>query len=216
MAHSAPHPLAEAGFVSPALSQRAVMFIGIVAFHVVLIYLFASGLAATTVKLAFGSTEVVFRDLAPPVDQPPPLPPPVVLEQPKVIDVGPVPEGPTEDSSGTAITRTPVIPDPPAIPTVVPRIEPIHLVGKHQLPNTEDYYPPTLRREGVEGATEVNVCVDERGKRTGEPTVSRSSGNQRLDKGALDVARNGKYARSARGDTFVPNCYGFRIIFKMQ
>ena len=45
MAHSAPHSLAAAGFVSPALSQRAITFATIVGFHVVLVYFLASGLA---------------------------------------------------------------------------------------------------------------------------------------------------------------------------
>ena len=214
MAHSAPHSLAEAGFVSPALSQRAVMFLGIVAFHVVLIYLFASGLAATAIQLVIPQTEVSFIKDPPRIDEPPPRID-ATLTPPPELDIGPVPDVPNngDDGGDTAITRTAVAFDPPAVPKGVERVEPIHLVGKNQLPNTEDYYPPSVRRDGIQGATEVTVCVDERGKRTGEPTVIRSSGDARLDKGALAVARDGKYARSARGETFVPNCYGFRIIF---
>lgn len=214
MAHSAPHSLAEAGFVSPALSQRAVMFIGIVAFHVLLVYLFASGLAVRTIKLVLPEAEISFIKDPPPIDTPPPLIDPQ-LAPPRPIDMGPVPEVPTDYVGDTAITLPPVIIERPPPPQVVEPVERIHLVGRHQLPNTEDYYPAPARRDGVEGATEVSVCVDERGKRTGEPTVMRSSGDARLDKGALAVARDGKYARSARGETFVPNCYGFRIIFQM-
>jgi hypothetical protein len=43
--------------------------------------------------------------------------------------------------------------------------------------------------------------------------VTQSSGDARLDKGAIGVARDGRYARAMRGDAYVPNCYGFRIIF---
>ena len=216
MAHSAPNSLAEAGFVSPALSQRAVMFIGIVAFHIALIYLFASGLGVTAIKLVIPETKVSFIKDPPQVDPPPP-PVAVPFDHPRVIDIGPVPDVPGDFTGGeTAITPPPAVVDPGPPQQVVQRVEPIHLVGKHQLPNTEDYYPAAERRLGVEGATEVNVCVDERGKRTGEPTVTRSSGNARLDKGALGVARDGRYARAARGATFVPNCYGFRIIFTMK
>ena len=104
---------------------------------------------------------------------------------------------------------------PPVAPPIA-KPDPIRLVGKNVLPNTEDYYPPTARREGAEGAANVQVCVDERGKRQGEPTVTQSSGDARLDKGAVALARDGKYARSMRGDAYVPNCFGFRIIFTMQ
>jgi TonB family protein len=218
MAHSAPHSLAAAaGFVSPALSQRAVILGVIVAFHIVLVYLLASGLGATSVNFVFEPIKAKVYEDPPDVAQPPPPPDPTFV-QPRV-DVGPPPDISIAHDiadTGTALTLPAADPQPVTPPAVQTRIEPIHVVGRHQLPNTEDYYPPSLRRLGVEGATNVNVCVDERGKRTGEPTVIESSGNARLDEGALDVARAGRYARSARGATFVPNCYGFRIIFKMQ
>jgi Gram-negative bacterial TonB protein C-terminal len=217
MAHSASHPLAEGGFVSPALSQRAVMFAAIVALHVVLVYLFASGLAASTINVVFGKTDVTFLDEPQEANDPPP-PPNVELYQPKIDDFGPIPDPmPGEDhDTGTALTLPPTVATPPVAQPVAPRVEPIHLVGKHQLPNTEDYYPPSLIRENVQGATSISVCVDERGKRTGEPTVIDSSGDARLDKAALAVGRDGRYARSARGETFVPNCYGFKIVFKVK
>jgi hypothetical protein len=193
------------------------MFAAIVALHVVLVYLFASGLAVKTMKVVFEPTIVDFFE-QPQVPADPPPPPPIDLVRTQV-DVGPPPEIVLNlpSDTGTAITPPQTISDPP--PHVIespPRVEPIHLVGKHQLPNTEDYYPPSLIREGVQGATSINVCVDERGKRTGEPTVIDSSGDARLDKAALAVGRDGRYARSARGETFVPNCYAFKIIFKMK
>ncbi|HEU4625339.1 MAG TPA: TonB family protein [Steroidobacteraceae bacterium] len=215
MAHSALHPLAEAGFVSPALSERAVVFAGIVAFHVVLAYLFASGLAIRTGKLVFEPFVATVINKPQKTVPPPPLPP--IDFHPPTIDPGPVPEIQVNMPTDARIAITaPPMPPTSVVEQAPPRPEPIHLVGKHQLPNTEDYYPPSLRRLGVEGATTINVCVDERGKRTGEPTVMESSGNPRLDEGAIAIARAGKYARSARGATFVPNCYGFRIVFRMQ
>jgi TonB family protein len=217
MAHSALHPLAEAGFVSPGLSQRAVLFGAIVGLHAVLVYLFASGLAIKTVKLVFEPADVSFIEE---VRQPatPPPPPPVDLVQTRV-DVGPPPDIVLNLPSdpGTALTPPQTISDPP--PRVIDppaRVEPIRLVGKNQLPNTEDYYPPSAIRENVQGAASISVCVDDRGKRTGDPTLIDSSGDARLDKAALAVGRDGRYARSARGATFVPNCYAFKIIFKTR
>jgi TonB family protein len=89
-------------------------------------------------------------------------------------------------------------------------------MGKHQLPDTEDYYPPDLRRQGIQGATNVRVCVDERGVRQGEPTIEKSSGNDRLDLGAVNIARHGRYARSVQGVMPVGNCYRFKIIFVIK
>jgi periplasmic protein TonB len=214
MAHSVSHPLSEAGFVSPALSQRSALFAGIVAFHVVLVYLLASGLAVKTVKVVF---EPLIADVVdkPQVDQPPPPPPPVELTQPRDFDPGPVPDVNVPVDSGPGVITTPPVVTP-TITEAPPRVEPIHLVGKHQLPNTEDYYPPSIIRDGVQGATIINVCVDERGKRTGDPTVVESSGSAGLDKAAIAIGRDGRYARSARGETFVPNCYPFKIVFKIQ
>jgi periplasmic protein TonB len=213
MAHSVPRSLTEAGFVSPALSQRAVMFGAIVALHVVLVYLFASGLAVKTVKLVFEPTDVRFLEEVPQAAKPPPPPPTELV--PTRVDVGPPPEIVLNLPSdpGTAITPPETIGEPPPRVIDTPRVEPIRLVGKNVLPNTEDYYPPSAIRENVQGAASISVCVDERGKRTGDPTLINSSGDARLDKAALAVGRDGRYARSARGETFVPNCYGFKIIF---
>jgi TonB family protein len=92
---------------------------------------------------------------------------------------------------------------------------PIRPLGANQLPNTEDYYPPDLRRLEVQGATNVRVCVDAQGVRQGEPVIEESSGNARLDLGALNIARHGRYARSVQGTTPVGNCFRFRIAFKI-
>jgi protein TonB len=189
------------------------MFAAIVGLHVVLVYLFASGLAIKTVKLVFEPAQVEFIPEQRQIDEAPP-PPPVDFV-PVRPDVGPPPdiELNVPSDAGTAITPPPIGEPPPRVVDTAPRVEPIHLVGKNQLPNTEDYYPPSAIRENVQGAASINVCVDERGKRTGEPTLIASSGDSRLDKAAIAVGRDGKYARSARGATFVPNCYGFKIIF---
>jgi protein TonB len=194
------------------------MFAGIVAFHIVLVYFLASGLARTTMHVILQPFEGVVLDEPTKHDPPPPPPPDPMFQQPREIDLGPLPvmDPIAETDTSTALSGEPTLNPPPVTEPVTAPAEPIHLVGRHQLPNTEDYYPPSIRRLGVEGAANVRVCVDERGKRVGDPVVTESSGNARLDEGALSVARDGRYARSARGETFVPNCYGFRIIFKMK
>jgi len=81
---------------------------------------------------------------------------------------------------------------------IAPRPEPLVVVGRHRLPNTEDYYPPHEKRLGIEGTSVVRVCVDETGRRQGEPVIERSSGNARLDEGALNIARRAIRARRSR------------------
>jgi TonB family protein len=168
------------------------------------------------VKLVFEPAIVKFIEPPKPVEAPPPPTIPDLVAT--RVDPGPEPDIQLNlpSDSRTAITTQPPETGTAVVEQAPPRVEPIHLVGKHQLPNTMDYYPATSRRLGVEGTTSISVCVDERGKRTGEPTVIESSGDARLDAGALAIARAGRYARSARGATFVPNCYGFNIVFQMQ
>ena len=57
----------------------------------------------------------------------------------------------------------------------------------------------------------MKACVDERGRLQGDPVVQRSSGYEAFDKGAIEAARDGRYARATQGGTartellFVPD-----------
>jgi TonB family protein len=93
---------------------------------------------------------------------------------------------------------------------------PIRLVGRNVMPNTADYYPPQEIREGNEGTAEVRSCVDTSGKLDGTPNIETSSGRPSLDKAAVRLAKDGKYARAMRGDMPVPNCYRFRVTFTLH
>ena len=92
---------------------------------------------------------------------------------------------------------------------------PIRQIGSNVLPNSVDFYPPSLIRENVQGATNMRVCVDAQGVRQGEATIEQTSGNALLDRAALEMARHGRYARAMQGDTPVGNCYRFRITFRI-
>lgn len=201
---------------APHLSQRAIVLGAIVGFHVLLAYLLATGLGASVIQVI--TPPLIMQPYEEPTERVDPPPPPPVDFDRVPIEVPPpvtaINEATDDGNRISAVIDT----GPPKVDPVpiAPRVEPIHLVGKHSLPNTEDFYPPVARRLGIEGATNVQVCVDERGRMVNKPTVLQSSGDARLDQGALQVAQAGKYARSARGETFVPNCYAFRIIFTMK
>jgi TonB family protein len=110
--------------------------------------------------------------------------------------------------SGFADVRHPA-PEPVAIVTGGPGAG---------FPDTENYYPPAARRLGEAGAAAVRVCVDPNGKLTADPTIVRSSGIARLDRGALRLARagSGHYRPSTENGRPVAACYAFRIRFRLD
>jgi protein TonB len=196
------------------LPRRAVAAAGILALHVLVAYLLVTGLMRTILPV-----------VAPPLvgtvtieDRPQATPPPLAR---------------LDFTRTTAATpQVPALPGPPPAAAQSPAdtegeirsgaqtdaVPPpqVRMLGTNQLPDAEEFYPPELRRLGVEGATYVRVCVDRAGVRQGEPRIEQSSGNARLDEGAVNVARHGRYARSVQGDEPVPNCYHFRIVFRMR
>jgi TonB family protein len=200
---------AESGFLAP----RAIVAGGILALHVAVAYLLATSLAHRVLVLPIPPMQNIIVDKPRTPPPPPPTLAPPRFQPPRMDYVPPEIEIPEPSESGTALTGPP--PPPPAAAPLAPQPDPILVLGKHQLPDTEEYYPPDLRRAGIQGATNIRVCVDERGIRQGEPTIEKSSGNDRLDLGALNVARHGRYARAAQGGLPVANCYRFKINFKI-
>lgn len=200
-------------FQTDLLSRRALAFSGIAAFHILIAYLLLTALVQPPVQVPdIRFTAIVTPD----VDR---LPPPQMSDY--------HPSGPTE--------RIPMPPQEPWAPPQepssqapmggtqpapggsagIPTAQPTRLIGTNQLPNSADYYPPDMRRLNVQGATNVRVCVDAQGTRLGDPTIEESSGFARLDVGAVNVAKHGRYARSMQGDSPVGNCFRFRITFKI-
>jgi TonB family protein len=200
---------------SQGLSRRTVALAGIVGLHMLIIYLFATGLVMRIVPVPPQDITATVERV---VREPPAFPPPhtdVTLTKVTFTDVTKVPriDLAPEDPPLGGIDLPPLQlpPDPPRIPE-----DPIRVVGQNRLPNTDEYYPPGLIREGIQGAAIVRSCVDEKGNLRGDPMVEQSSGNARLDNSALSVARAGHYARSVRGTTPVPNCFRIRIGFQLR
>ncbi len=90
-------------------------------------------------------------------------------------------------------------------------------IGKG-FPATEDFYPSSAIRLGESGLTAVSVCVDEHGRLTSEPTVAISSGNPRLDGGALALARagSGRYRSTTENGRAVSACFQIRVRFTLR
>ena len=194
---------------------RITALTGIVALHVLIAYLLLTALVQR------------------PPGEPPPPPMFATVDTIKPPEPTQIPVQPTAVSTIHTPHQIP-IPPPEFTPEMnpeVPRLEgtpvpadsvrsaqptePIRVLGSNWLPNSAAYYPPDLIRNGVQGDAQVRACVDEAGRLAGAPALEHSSGNARLDHAALSIAREGRYARSVRGDVPVPNCYHFHITFRM-
>lgn len=204
---------------SAGMPRRTLAGTGIVALHVLFVYLLATALGHKTLAIQIPPVQsVVIDDLRQP-PTPPPLSDPKL--DPNFIDTTPLQPPPWTDPqkdppAERLLTHVGDEVLPPPQPPVVKEVQSVRLLGQNRLPNSEEFYPPDLRRQGIEGATTVRVCVDEKGVRSGNPVVELSSGNARLDEGALKVARSGRYARSVQGITPVPNCFRFHIGFQIK
>lgn len=85
-------------------------------------------------------------------------------------------------------------------------------------PHAEDYYPQSAQRAGQTGKTDVRVCVNPSGRLTEAPTVARSSGFPSLDRGALQLARDGSgHYRPAMQDGHpVSSCFVLGVRFSLH
>jgi TonB family protein len=195
------------------VSRRALAAGAILVLHLLVAYLFVTGLIPAVTHEIQPHITGVFLPQPPPTHQPPPLVTLGTPAPPSIPDPG-VPQL-HMDQSVPAPPADFTIPAPGTAGTAAGGV-PIRVLGHNLLPDSESYYPPDLRRLGVQGATAVRACVDAGGQRIGEPQIEQSSGNARLDSGALNVVRHGRFARSVQGDTPVPNCFDFRIVFRLR
>lgn len=204
-------------FAEPQLlSRRALPAAAILGLHVLAAYLLATGLIQTAI-----------HDHSPPlvatfIKDPDPLPP--VPRREANIDLAadhvrfddlPVPPLRAPEPDPQPYTE-PVPTEAASAGVAAPARETLRILGRNQMPDTQEYYDPALIRGRVEGAAYVRVCVDEKGIRHTEPLLEQTSGNALLDASALNVARHGRYARAVRNGVPVPTCFRFRIAFRLR
>jgi len=200
--------------VLAANTQRSVVLAAIGALHVILIYAFSSGLLVRAAA-HLAPPDLVASFLPPPTRTHEPPPRPVTPQRLPLLDPGaqfppPLYEFPgTDDATALSVT-------PDREPAIITTPAPIVRIGRNVLPDSEDYYPPAARRQGLEGTSEIQACVDGAGRLAGAPTIARSSGSALLDGGALAVVRAGQFARALREGVPVAQCYGFRIVFHLR
>ncbi len=198
------------------LPRRALAFSGVAAFHVLVAYLLLTALVQPAAPVPTTHTVGIFtpethveRQRLPLLALPPSEQHPVI-EVPTTPEVASPPDRPALSAVGVTGPRS------TGGSAVVSAAPPVRLLGVNQLPNTEEYYPPGMIREGVQGATNVRACVDPQGRLLGSPAIEETSGHGPLDSAALNLVRHGRFARSMQGDVAVGNCFRFRIDFKIQ
>lgn len=156
----------------------------VLAFHALLIYGLANGLAQSVIDVIKGpiEAEIITEPPPPPEDVPPP-PPPEIIEAPPFV---PPPELniTTETPPETAITQvqSEIV---PSGPTIGVRQDP-----KHPVPRPT--YPASSKRLGQEGTVVLLLWVLEDG-RVGDARIDRTSGFPQLDAAALRESRRWRF-----------------------
>jgi periplasmic protein TonB len=198
-------------------SRRIGVLIGIAAFHVLLAWLLASGLARKVIQTIAEPIQTDLIEEIVPEEEPPPPPPPE-FERPPIeipppeIDIS-IPVDPQTTAPVNVTTvAVPKAPPPPPKPAGV-------RVGakSSRLPSSEDYYPAASKRLEEQGTSIVKVCVGADNKMTGPPTVTKSSGISRLDEAAVRLAKAGRYkAGTLDGVPMASDCLSFRVRFELK
>ena len=214
-----------------------VVAIAIVAIiHVIIGYAFVSGLAYQYVKKAQEELNVidVTEPPPPPEEVPPPPPPPesaappppqttVVVQQP-IVRV-PVPSPPIRttdlipDRQPTAPPTPPAPPSPPAPPAPPPppaiskKAGPRGDIGRYF---GEANYPPSAKRDGVEGRVRASLTIGPDGRVTG-CDVTGSSGSRDLDDATCRGARRARFspAQNESGQP-VSSTYPLSVTWQLQ
>lgn len=207
----AAHLEEDAGF----FTRRGIVVGAILALHVFIAWALATGLARRAIEIIAPPIQTVIETETH-KEAPPPPPPPPTFERPPV-EIPPsdtvieIPQAVATTAISNVTTQHVAAPPPPAHQGVrVPA-----RTGKN-FPNTEDYYPAASKRLNEEGSAIVHVCVGPTAKLTETPTIQTSSGSPRLDEGAINLAKAGRYTNGSEDGKPITDCFSFRVTFKMQ
>lgn len=206
-----------AAYAQQNSSRRLVVLGAIIAFHVLLGYGLVSGLARKVVEVIAPPLVTDIIEEMEQEDKPPPPPPPQMERPPVEV---PPPEVtidiPMESSQTTAITNVTDRPQPPPAPPAPPAaVRKAPKLDVKRSPSTDEYYPPSARRAEIEGVVTVRACVSPDGRTTGDPSVSKSSGNTSLDEAAVKWARRARWSPGTEDGKPVESCNQFNVRFKL-
>ena len=199
---------------SQFMTRRGIVLVAIIGLHVFIAWAIATGLARRALEVIAPPIQTDIVEEVKTEKEPPPPPPPEFEKPPVEVPPPDVTiDMPVEAPATTAITAVAATPHAPA--------PPVH-VGSHKAPTvaknfpaSEEYYPAASKRLNEEGAPTVHVCVGANSKLTAAPTIAQSSGSPRLDEGALNLAKAGRYIAGMDDGKPIDACFDFRIKFQM-
>jgi periplasmic protein TonB len=200
-------------------TRRTAVLAAIIGLHVVLAWALATGLAHRAIELIAPPLQTEMVEEVQKRDEPPPPPPPQMERPPVEIpppDVNIEVPVETQSTAIQDVTDKHVQAAPPQ-----PAPKAANRVGGGPgkgFPNTEDYYPSASKRLGEAGSVVVHACVNQGGKLTEEPTVQTTSGNPRLDEGAVKLAKagSGHYRPATEDGKPIDACFPFKITFSLK
>jgi periplasmic protein TonB len=206
-----------AAYAQQNSSRRLVVLGTIIAFHVLLGYGLVSGLARKVVEVIAPPLVTDIIEEMQQEDKPPPPPPPQMERPPVEV---PPPEVsidiPMETSQTTAISNVTDKPQPPPAPPAPPAVvRKAPKLDVKRSPSTDEYYPPSARRAEIEGVVTVRACVAPDGRTSGDPSVTKTSGNSSLDEAAVKWARRARWAAGTEDGKPVEMCSQFNVRFKL-
>jgi periplasmic protein TonB len=202
---------------SRLLTRRGAVLVAIIGLHVFIAWALATGLARRAIEVLAPPiqtqiVEEVKKEEAPPPPPPPQFErPPVEIPPPDVTISMPVEENTTAIRVTQTVARAaPVAAAPPRPGTGIGFAK--------NFPNSEDFYPEASKRLEEQGVATVHVCVGPDGKVAEEPSIAKSSGSNRLDGGALKLARaaSGKYIAATEEGKPISKCINFNVKFQLR
>ena len=195
-------------------TRRTVVFAAIIALHLAIIWVLATGLATRAIEMVAPPIQTQIVQQTKQTVKPPPPPPPELQRQqvevpPPVVNI----QIPAAEQTHAITVVKKVVRSAPAPAPV--RTTALSIRGA--LPPTDDYYPDASRRLGEQGTALVKLCVGAGGKVIGPPAIQKSSGSSRLDQAALRyaLATSGHFSPATRNGQAVTVCTALPIRFQL-
>ena len=200
---------------SQFFTRRTVVLGAIVALHIAIIWVLATGLATRAIQMVAPPIQTSIVQQTKQTVKPPPPPPPQLQRQevevpPPVVNIN-VPQ----ESQTHAITVVKRVVR--AAPAPAPeRVTPLQAIAR-DFPSTDEYYPDASRRLGEQGTALVKLCIGAGGKVVGDPSIERTSGSSRLDDAAVRYAKatSGHFQPETRNGVPVTVCTALPIKFQL-
>ncbi|HEV2285032.1 MAG TPA: TonB family protein [Steroidobacteraceae bacterium] len=199
------------------MTRRGAVLVAIIGLHVFIAWALATGLARRAIEVLAPPIQTQIVEEVKKEEAPPPPPPPQFERPPVEIPPPDVTINMPVEENTTAIRVTQTVAKAAPAPVAAPTRRTGLGVGRG-FPNTEDYYPEASKRLDEQGVVVVRVCVGPDGKLTEEPTIAKSSGSNRLDGGALKLAKagSGKYVAATEDGKGVVACATLPIKFQLR